>query len=1127
MTFRLRARFAGLSFRLRARLAGLTFRLRTRLAGLTFRLRARLSWLTFRLPTRLSGLTFRLRARLARLAFRLRARLAWLTFRLGARLGWLTFRLRTRLSRLTFRLRTRLAWLAFRLRARLAWLTFRLGVIGHGELVGGLFGGAFRLPQRGGGSGVDLGSLLGQFLGFVGLFGELFGRFLGGIGDRLFQGLFRLGERFAGLLLGILRGCFVALGEGVLGSLGRLFGGFELLAGFGIAHPGRILRFLGFLGDGGLGLGVRLASRLPFRGVRHVFGGVGGFRECLAGLLPGLFGAGWLVVQRFLGGLSGGFSGLFQRLGRFALRFLGEFGGLIGRFLLFGGGIHGVVRLSVLQRVGFPIGFGLLPLRGGDLPFQLLGLRGRFATLGLLLIGLGVFDFFERLGDFRQRVVLFGLTGFIQSLFDGVAGLGDLFELFAGELGEFLGCFARFTTQFRGGFRKLVGGLQRLVGGLLGVRLVVVRRLVRRLPQLFFHLGQRLREFRKFLGSFGRGVLHAFRRFLGDAFDFGLFLREPFGVFFRQPLVLGGFGGVLGERPLGGGGSFERLGGAGEFTDFDGQFTAFRIGQLGGDFSRRLFHLRVGLGDRLFRRGLSSLLLGGVFLSGVLLGRLGHVRLVKRFGRFLSRLAGLVEPCFHDWRQLHRLGRFFQLLGDRLLLGLRLGRARIGRLVGLLLRLLGLGDFLLGLFQLSDLGGQLVRALAALFLVDRPLQLLGHLGEASEHFVLLGHRFGAFLFKDLLRRFQRRGLGLFQQRLGRGELLQFLRDFPEFLLKLLLLLNQFIAFRRLQVGLASLLAELLLLFHHLADHLERRFAIGRHLAAGLFELLQQGFQAANDRFLVGRRDIELAVLQGCERALQFLIKRGRFQHTQALGGVHRHIAAPRRQIAQRRNQLQIQRGNVCLILQRIEQQAVATFRPLVRQRLGHREHLRFVADQLPHLSAHSSDLQPAMQLLPLAHQFDHDVADALTGVLEMVEPFLVRAFLGFDEQLHDLFHLLRRQRVDMFLHVADVPEHRLIVESVFFELPNLQIQNAGDQFAGQQPSLFLSGLLLTQLFRVVRRQRGPHEHGGQNGEHQERDAHAVGCHAVRYHAAGCHAAGCQGSGRQPSGHPASTRLATQ
>ena len=1047
-------------------------------------------------------MTFRLRAGFTGLAFRLRAGLTRLAFRLRAGLTGLAFRLRAGLTRLTFRLRAGFTGLTFGLRAGFTGLTFGLRVVGHRELVGGLFSGAFGLPQRGGGGGVDLGGLFGELLGFVGLFGQLFGGRLGGVGHGLFESLLGLGERVAGLLLGVLGGRFVPLGEGFLGGLRGLLGGFDLLAGFRVVHTRRVLSVLGFLGDGGLGLGVGLTGRLLLGGVGHFLGGVGRFGERVAGLLPGFLGAVGLVVERFLGGLGGGLGGFLQRFGHFALRFLGELGGLVGRFLLFGGGVHGVIGLAVLELLRFAIGFGLLPTGIGDFPFELLGLGGHIAALSLLLLDLGLFHLFERFGDFRQRVVLFRLGRFVQSLLDSVAGFGDLFELFAGELRELFGRFSRFAPQFGGGFGELVGGLQRLVGGLLGVRFVFLGRLVRGLAQLFFHLRQRLGEFGEFLGSFGSRVFHAFRRLFGDTLDLGLFLGEHLGVFFRKPLIFGGFRGVLGERSFGRGGSFQRLGGAGQFADFDGQFPSLGVGQLGGDFGGRLFDLGVRLGDRLFSSFFSRLFsshLRGVLLCRILLRGLGHIGLLERLGGFLGGLPRFVEPRLHDRRQLHWLGGLFQLIRHGLLFGLGGGGTRFGRFVGLLLQRLSLGDFLLGLFQLSDFGGQLVGALAPLFLIDRSLQLLGDFGEAAEHFVLFRHRLGAFLFEDLLGGFQRRGLGLFEQWLGRGELFQFLRDLSQFLLHLLLLLDQFVAFRRLQISLPRLLAELLLLFHHFADHLERRFTIRRDLAAGFLQLLQERLEPTDHRFLVRRGGVELAVLQRGERAFQFVVERGRLEHSQAFGGIHRHIAAPRRQIAERRDQLQVERGDVRLVLKRVDQHVVAAFRPLVRQRFRHRQHLSLVSDQLPHLGADAGDLQTAMQLLPLAHQFHHDVANALASGLEMGEPIFVRAFLGFHQQLDDLFHLLRRQRVDMLLHVADIAEHRLAVEAVFFELPNLQVENAGDQFTGQQPRLFLGRLLLPQLFRLVRGQCGPgdryyHEGECHDGDCREHDCLEGDCH---------------------------------
>ena len=168
-----------------------------------------------------------------------------------------------------------------------------------------------------------------------------------------------------------------------------------------------------------------------------------------------------------------------------------------------------------------------------------------------------------------------------------------------------------------------------------------------------------------------------------------------------------------------------------------------------------------------------------------------------------------------------------------------------------------------------------------------------------------------------------------------------------------------------------------------------------------------------------------------------------------------NLSAPGADIFQRGDKLVVQLLHVGLIFNRGQRQPF----PLLGLPLGkggggfHR--LGFDRDQLANLGGELGDLHPAIELLPLGHQLDDHFADDAAGFVELRQTILLRPFLGGDENLHHLLHVILHQLADVPLHRRDIFIDRQSFEAVLFQLLHLDVQHTADQFAGQCPRLLL------------------------------------------------------------------------
>ncbi len=135
---------------------------------------------------------------------------------------------------------------------------------------------------------------------------------------------------------------------------------------------------------------------------------------------------------------------------------------------------------------------------------------------------------------------------------------------------------------------------------------------------------------------------------------------------------------------------------------------------------------------------------------------------------------------------------------------------------------------------------------------------------------------------------------------------------------------------------------------------------------------------------------------------------------------------------------------------------------MVGKRLSGGQRPGFHGDQLPDLGGDLGDLQAAEQLLPLGHQPHDDVPNLAASLVDDRQLFVLADLLGLDQRLDDALHFLLDQAVDVAAHLADFFEDGQFRQPVLLELPDLNLEDAGDQFAGQGPGLFLGLLFAAQ-----------------------------------------------------------------
>ncbi len=338
-------------------------------------------------------------------------------------------------------------------------------------------------------------------------------------------------------------------------------------------------------------------------------------------------------------------------------------------------------------------------------------------------------------------------------------------------------------------------------------------------------------------------------------------------------------------------------------------------------------------------------------------------------------------------------------------------------------------------------------------------QLFFNLGQAADDLRLFGDRLRLVLLEELGSRFIGGGFGLLQQRFRGREIVQRLAQLAHRLVDFRLLFDHLLdgLFREL-LGLANFLAELFLFLQQVADHLQRLFAVAADQPLGLFDLFQQRPQALDHGFLAFACVVELGRRQRRVGFVQLLADLSRFQNPQAVGRAGAGLAAPIADVHQRIDQHQEQRFHVQLILDRRLVGGIAIILRDGGQRLCGDQRPGFHGDQLPDLSRDLGDLQAAEQLLPLGHQPHDDFANLAASLVDDRRLLVLAHFLRLDQQLDDALHFLLDQAVDVAAHLADFFEDGQFRQPVLLELPNLDLEDAGDQFTGQRPR-FLLGLL--------------------------------------------------------------------
>ncbi len=543
--------------------------------------------------------------------------------------------------------------------------------------------------------------------------------------------------------------------------------------------------------------------------------------------------------------------------------------------------------------------------------------------------------------------------------------------------------------------------------------------------------------------DFGGGLAHAFGNAVGHLGDVLLLVDELLSPFLTESRLLGGCVGLLGNASLGRGGSFERLGGAGQLARFHSQLTPLGIGKLRFDFGEcSLQRLGCRFGRTLARVGCFG------------------CRLLERLGRFVGRFLRIGEARGNGARHVGVLGGAFEFLGYLLLVLRRLGGilARLGG--GSLLLVGGVLQLLLQLAKLLDLFGQLGGAFIGAVEVNRLLEDLLDLGQAAEHLALFESGLVLLLLEQLGGCLVGRRLGLLSQGLGGGETGQRLRQPAQVLVKLRLLLDQLFGALAGQLLAAGLVAHLLLSGHQLANHAQRGLAIGVDQSGQFVDLLQQGAEPLDDGLLILGSLGKGGGLQVGTGGVELRGDLAGLENAQAIGCPGAHVAPPRAHVGKRLHQHEEQRLYVALILNRHQGGAFARVVGLLGKQRGSAVRLFLQGDKLTHLRRQSSDLQPPLQLLPLGHEHDDHLANGAAGIVEFGRALFGGALLRFGQQPHDVLHLLVDQGVDVLAHLQDLAVDRFAVEPVFLELAKLDVERRRDQLACHGAGFFLGLLLL-------------------------------------------------------------------
>ena len=497
-----------------------------------------------------------------------------------------------------------------------------------------------------------------------------------------------------------------------------------------------------------------------------------------------------------------------------------------------------------------------------------------------------------------------------------------------------------------------------------------------------------------------------------------------------------------------------------EFTSRFGRLTANLGGglrQLRGGFCRMVLgDRRTGLldrGSRLGRRRLDRF--------GHLLGDRRHRLLLRLHRRRIERrLSGIRGGLLGRPRQfplggcgpLDHLSRPRQFGDLRRCLhprGIRDG------LIRLLPRRVGRRRLRGNFPELLHLSRQLVRRFRIGRHGRRLREPVGDLGEAAEHLALLGDGLPRVSLKKFLGGGDRGLLRLLHERShvrsGRGHIVELVEILSQFRLLLDKCLDRGIGGR----GLGDLRAEFFPLPLHVTNSGDRRVGPGCGSALRLLDpLLERGEKVEHLPLRGGCRGKVgggQPLLCRCQDGLGLAVA----ESAQRLGCGGTDRTLPGTDVLERRDEHAVERTGRPLLFKRGERDGLTPAGQLLRQRLGRLEHRRLLSGQPPHLRGDVGHLQATEQHLPLGRKPDRDVADQTPRLLNGLSLIGGLRRLGLREQVHHSLHLVPHEAFNVAPHRLDLGMERQLLEAVVLQLPQLDVERGGDEFAGHRTGPFL------------------------------------------------------------------------
>ncbi len=241
---------------------------------------------------------------------------------------------------------------------------------------------------------------------------------------------------------------------------------------------------------------------------------------------------------------------------------------------------------------------------------------------------------------------------------------------------------------------------------------------------------------------------------------------------------------------------------------------------------------------------------------------------------------------------------------------------------------------------------------------------------------------------------------------------------------------------------ARTIPDLLLPLHQLAHHLECGLSISSDQALRFLELAQQQRESLENGPLGGDRRSELRRLETLRGTVERLPDARSLEDSQAIRSTGADLTAPLADIAQTLHQLQEERLDVPLILNRRQRQRLLPIPGLLRHRCRHVANDRLQSQDPLALRRQLGRLQASQEVLTLERQTHDDAPDHFSSPFDGIDTNrLVVLLLAFSKQFYDLGHLRLDQAGDVLLHAHDVAVELQVLEAVLLELTHLQIQD--------------------------------------------------------------------------------------